>query len=132
MCFSCREGIQFLVFKRHLFTVIVLPLSLQCGHESARTDIYLDIPLVIRPFGSSTSYSSVEQALSAFVEPEILDGNNQYFCEQCGKKCNAHKVAISRKCFIILSVNCYLFILNSISKLAYCFGFALVLDISWT
>ena len=67
-------------------------LSFQCGYESARTDIYLDIPLVIRPFGSSTSYSSVEQALQAFVEPEILDGNNQYFCERCGKKCNAHKV----------------------------------------
>ena len=30
--------------------------------------------------------------MDAFVEPEILDGNNQYHCEKCDKKCNAHKV----------------------------------------
>lgn len=32
-----------------------------------------------------------EEALRAFVQPEVLDGNNQYFCERCNKKCNAHK-----------------------------------------
>ncbi|KAK3608441.1 hypothetical protein CHS0354_035441 [Potamilus streckersoni] len=64
---------------------------LECGHESARVDAYLDIPLVIRPFGSNQSYSSVDEALRAFVQPEILDDSNQYFCEQCNKKCNAHK-----------------------------------------
>jgi len=30
--------------------------------------------------------------LRAFVEPEILDGSNQYFCEKCACKCDAHKV----------------------------------------
>ncbi|XP_046546344.1 LOW QUALITY PROTEIN: ubiquitin carboxyl-terminal hydrolase 47-like [Haliotis rubra] len=64
---------------------------LECGYESARTDAYLDIPLVIRPFGSNQVHGSVEQALDAFVQPEILDGSNQYFCERCNKKCNAHK-----------------------------------------
>lgn len=33
-----------------------------------------------------------EEALHAFVEPEILEGSNQYFCEKCNCKCNAHKV----------------------------------------
>ena len=33
--------------------------DLQCGHESAREDTYLDIPLVIRPFGSTVAYGSV-------------------------------------------------------------------------
>nr|CAD7395807.1 unnamed protein product [Timema cristinae] len=32
-----------------------------------------------------------EEALRAFVQPETLDGNNQYFCEKCNKKCDAHK-----------------------------------------
>ncbi|XP_071112786.1 ubiquitin carboxyl-terminal hydrolase 47-like [Haliotis cracherodii] len=64
---------------------------LECGYESARTDAYLDIPLVIRPFGSNQVHGSVEQALDAFVQPEILDCSNQYFCERCNKKCNAHK-----------------------------------------
>ena len=64
---------------------------LDCGQESARTDTYLDIPLVIRPFGSKTTYGSVEEALQAFVTPETLDGTNQYSCERCDKKCDAHK-----------------------------------------
>ncbi|XP_029642939.1 ubiquitin carboxyl-terminal hydrolase 47 isoform X1 [Octopus sinensis] len=64
---------------------------LQCSHESARIDAYLDIPLVIRPFGGSQVYGSVEDALAAFVQPETLAGSNQYFCEKCGRKCDAHK-----------------------------------------
>lgn len=45
----------------------------------------------VRPFGSTVAYNSVEEALRAFVQPETLDGNNQYHCEKCNKKCDAHK-----------------------------------------
>jgi len=38
-----------------------------------------------------------EEALKAFVEPETLDGSNQYFCEKCACKCDAHKVL---RCFV--------------------------------
>ncbi|CAH1800062.1 unnamed protein product, partial [Owenia fusiformis] len=64
---------------------------LECSYESARTDTYLDIALAIRPFGSTVAYGSVEEALKAYTQPEILDGSNQYFCEKCNKKCDAHK-----------------------------------------
>lgn len=50
---------------------------LQCGHESAREDTFLDIPLVIKPFGSTITFGSVEEAMKAFVEPETLEGDNQ-------------------------------------------------------
>lgn len=63
----------------------------KCGHESARTDTYLDIPLAIRPFGSKQALGSVETALENFVAPEILEGANQYFCEKCNQKNDAHK-----------------------------------------
>lgn len=63
----------------------------QCGSESARTDTFLDIPLAIRPFGSKHALGSVETSLENFVAPEILDGANQYFCEKCNEKCDAHK-----------------------------------------
>uniref|UniRef100_A0A8I3NWL8 Ubiquitin carboxyl-terminal hydrolase 47 n=1 Tax=Canis lupus familiaris TaxID=9615 RepID=A0A8I3NWL8_CANLF len=59
---------------------------LECGYEGWRIDTYLDIPLVIRPYGSSQAFASVEEALHAFIQPEILDGPNQYFCERCKKK----------------------------------------------
>nr|XP_045000810.1 ubiquitin carboxyl-terminal hydrolase 47 isoform X2 [Jaculus jaculus] len=64
---------------------------LECGYEGWRIDTYLDIPLVIRPYGSSQAFASVEEALHAFIQPETLDGPNQYFCERCKKKCDARK-----------------------------------------
>lgn len=64
---------------------------LECDTEKSREDTFLDIPLPVRPFGSTTAYESIEEALKAFVQPETLDGNNQYFCEKCNKKCDAHK-----------------------------------------
>ncbi|XP_076039758.1 ubiquitin carboxyl-terminal hydrolase 47-like isoform X2 [Oratosquilla oratoria] len=64
---------------------------LECGYESAREDTYLDIPLPIRPFGSSSAYQSVEEALKHFVEPEVLTGNNKYKCSKCNNLCDAHK-----------------------------------------
>ncbi|XP_022105952.1 ubiquitin carboxyl-terminal hydrolase 47-like isoform X2 [Acanthaster planci] len=64
---------------------------LECTYESARKDSFLDIPLVIRPFGSTKTYGSVQEALQAFVMPETLKDTNQYFCEHCNKKCDAHK-----------------------------------------
>lgn len=64
---------------------------LECSTEKTREDTLLDIPLPVRPFGSNMAYGSVEEALRAFVQPETLDGNNQYFCDKCDKKCDAHK-----------------------------------------
>ena len=29
--------------------------------------------------------------MQAFVQPEILNESNQYSCEKCKKKCDAHK-----------------------------------------
>ncbi|XP_076622356.1 ubiquitin specific protease 47 [Colletes latitarsis] len=64
---------------------------LECGTEKSREDTFLDIPLPVRPFGSNVAYNSVEEALKAFVQYETLEGSNQYYCEKCNKKCNAHK-----------------------------------------
>ncbi|EDS44196.1 ubiquitin carboxyl-terminal hydrolase 64E [Culex quinquefasciatus] len=64
---------------------------LECNTDKQREDKFLDIPLPVRPFGSTVAYENIEDALRAFVQPEILDGNNQYHCETCNKKCDAHK-----------------------------------------
>lgn len=64
---------------------------LECKTEKTRIDTFLDIPLPVRPFGSTVAYNSVAEAMHAFIQPEILDGNNQYSCETCNKKCDAHK-----------------------------------------
>ena len=64
---------------------------LACGHESTRSDTYMDISLVIKPFGATKACGSVEEALKVHVTPETLDGCNQYFCEKCDSKQDAHK-----------------------------------------
>ena len=44
-----------------------------------RPQPFEDLNLAIRSFGTSpTLYGSVEEALAAFLEPEVLDGTNQY------------------------------------------------------
>lgn len=62
-----------------------------CGHESAREDKFLDVALAIKAFGAPKAVESVEEALRKFVEPEILNGGNQYFCEKCNMKVDAEK-----------------------------------------
>ncbi|KAG2388438.1 hypothetical protein C9374_000602 [Naegleria lovaniensis] len=46
----------------------------------AREDIYMDLQLVVR------SVSSVEEALDNYVKPELLEGNEQWICEELGNK----------------------------------------------
>jgi hypothetical protein len=38
----------------------------ECGHESSRPDKFLDIPLVIRPFGATRAVRSIEEVLWPF------------------------------------------------------------------
>jgi len=63
----------------------------KCGYESSRKDNFLDISVDVRPFGSNEAYKNLNEALKAFVTPDILQGNNQYFCEKCNSKQDAHK-----------------------------------------
>jgi ubiquitin C-terminal hydrolase len=66
----------------------------ECNTESARVDVFLDIQLSIKSYIDEFNYNlydSIEKALSSYIEPEILDGNNKYYCEKCKKLCKAHK-----------------------------------------
>ncbi|KAL3116045.1 hypothetical protein niasHT_007345 [Heterodera trifolii] len=64
---------------------------LRCKKENVRKDDFLDLSLAVRPFGASESFKSIEEALSAFIKPEILNGNNQYQCEVCASRQDAEK-----------------------------------------
>eukprot|EP01147_Barroeca_monosierra_P004541 gene4541-8565_t len=63
----------------------------ECNYESARTDKFMDIPLVIKPFGSNREMKNVEEAMTKFIEVEKMEGDNQYHCERCNKKVDALK-----------------------------------------
>ena len=58
-----------------------------CMHQSSTTSSFDDINLSIRAFDEhQTPFTSLDAALSAFLEPETLEGDNAYHCEKCACK----------------------------------------------
>ncbi|PIN12786.1 Ubiquitin-specific protease [Handroanthus impetiginosus] len=58
---------------------------LSCGAESNKVDEIMDISLDILHSGS------LREAMQKFFQPEVLDGNNKYKCENCKKLVAARK-----------------------------------------
>ena len=46
--------------------------------ESLKSEAFMDISISIKQFGNPTPIRSIEEGLSLYVQPEKLDGNNQY------------------------------------------------------
>ena len=58
-----------------------------CLHQSSNPSSFDDINLAIRAFDAQqTPFTSLSDALAAFLEPETLDGDNAYYCEACACK----------------------------------------------
>ncbi|KAL2472764.1 Ubiquitin carboxyl-terminal hydrolase 25 [Forsythia ovata] len=58
---------------------------LSCGAESNKVDDIMDISLDVLQSGS------LKEALQRFFQPEVLDGNNKYKCDNCKKLVSARK-----------------------------------------
>ncbi|CAA2982785.1 ubiquitin carboxyl-terminal hydrolase 25-like [Olea europaea var. sylvestris] len=58
---------------------------LSCGSESNKVDDIMDISLDVLHSGS------LKDALQRFFQPEVLDGNNKYKCDNCKKLVAARK-----------------------------------------
>jgi len=88
-----RKSEQHRTFIENLYkgTMEDVIKCLGCKREKVREDIYNDLALAIREFGATESYKSVEEALTAFIKPELLTGSNKYKCENCGGYQEAEK-----------------------------------------
>ncbi|XVF79313.1 hypothetical protein PTKIN_Ptkin14bG0211400 [Pterospermum kingtungense] len=71
---------------------------LGCGGESNKVDEIMDISLDI------LNSSSLKEAMHKFFQPEVLDGNNKYKCENCKKLVAARKQLSIRKAPNILVI----------------------------
>ena len=58
-----------------------------CGFRSNKYDAFLDLSLELR----GRSGKSVRGALRAFTAAEILDEDNKWRCDGCGRKVRARK-----------------------------------------
>jgi ubiquitin C-terminal hydrolase len=73
---------------------------LSCHNQSDREDKFLDLSLAVR--GQSSSNDSLEKALEEYVRPDMLSGENKYFCESCSQKSDAKKgMKVSQVPFIL-------------------------------
>lgn len=56
-----------------------------CPHYSEREEPFMVINLQVK------NKHSIKESLDSFVEGEMLEGDNAYFCEKCEKKVNTLK-----------------------------------------
>jgi ubiquitin carboxyl-terminal hydrolase 9/24 len=56
-----------------------------CPHYSEREEPFLAISLQVK------NKHSIKESLDSFVEGEMLEGDNAYYCEKCEKKINTLK-----------------------------------------
>ncbi len=57
----------------------------ECNSIHEREETFSDLPLNVK------GIKGVAESLSLFNSEERFEGENQYFCEKCGKKVNAKK-----------------------------------------
>lgn len=57
----------------------------ECENSRSRLDYYYDVQLAVKGF------DSIQSSLTAYTQPELLCGDNQYFCDNCNKKVDALK-----------------------------------------
>lgn len=97
-----------------------------CAYSSKRTDDFkfLAIPIAdvkceesSRPKGVSNDVD-VQQLLDISLMPELMDGDNRYFCSGCNQKCNASRTPsfVSLPPVLNLQLNRYVFNMESFSK----------------
>ena len=56
-----------------------------CEHVSEREEAFIALSLTVK------DKRSVMQSLQSVIKGDVLEGDNAYFCEKCGKKVNAVK-----------------------------------------
>ena len=88
-----------------------------CGATSGRPEEFFDLVLQMRS-DQNEKIDSVEKSLQAFVSPELLTGDNQYFCEGCQKKQDAKKGCsiTSAPIYLQFTVNRFNFDFNTMER----------------
>lgn len=63
----------------------------ECPHSSERDEAFLGLNIEVK------NKKNLAEGLSKFIESEILEGDNAYFCERCKRKVNTIKRVVIKK-----------------------------------
>ena len=55
-------------------------ICIDCPHKSERIEEFTTVPLQVK------NKNSLQEGLDSFIESEILQGDNAYYCDKCEKK----------------------------------------------
>ncbi|KAJ3092507.1 hypothetical protein HK102_006495 [Quaeritorhiza haematococci] len=84
-----KDTPQAILFKKHFGGKLLQQIkSRDCEHISEREESFFAIQCEVK------NKKSVEESLQSYIEGEMLDGDNKYYCSKCGK----HVDAIKRAC----------------------------------
>ncbi|CAG8438368.1 11338_t:CDS:10 [Funneliformis caledonium] len=83
---------QAMLLKEHFGGALVQQIkSRDCGHISEKEESFYAISCEVK------NKKNVEESLELYVEGELLDGDNQYFCTKCNKPVDAIKRSCIKK-----------------------------------
>lgn len=83
-----------------------------CPHRSTREEPYLAVSLEIK------NKNNIKEALELFIQGEMLEGDNAYYCERCDKKIDTLKRCCIKKLpnMLILSLKRFEFDLETLTR----------------
>lgn len=76
------------------------------SHSSNRFDDFCELDIPIK------GYTSLEESMGALLAPEILEGDNQYFCDHCGCKQDAARQLIVKDLPPVLCISLQRFVFD--------------------
>jgi ubiquitin C-terminal hydrolase len=80
-----------------------------CSEVKSLEDEYEYVSQTMEPFFSIQldikNRKSIQEALDFYIKPDILEGDNKYYCEKYDKKIRAHKRAFLNKASNTLIIN---------------------------
>lgn len=90
-CFKGHADVENFIDELYAGELVDYIKCMDVDYQSERKDKFLDYSIAIRPFGADVSMKSVTECIEHYLEPEILDGDNQYFCDSVSRKVDAIK-----------------------------------------
>lgn len=101
-----------LFFEGKLSTTITCSL---CNETSSKNESFIDLSL---SFPSDRKNLNVTDLVEYYLSPEILEGENQYFCEKCNSLCNAKRVTniIKSPNYLLLTLSRFYFDVKSLKR----------------
>jgi ubiquitin carboxyl-terminal hydrolase 9/24 len=62
-----------------------------CPHKYERSETFLSLSISVK------NQKSIQQSLNSFIQGEMLEGDNAYYCEKCDKKVDTLKRTCIKK-----------------------------------